>query len=167
MIDPKNPTFAELDRDGAIEEAAAKAGVTRSRFLRMSAFAGGGLIVGGLPVAFSVAQGTSKNDVAILNYAETTDFLLAALREPLAVILSLVTVPVFKLVTGWGKYSRRKWKVFRKQQIKAEAAAWYPYYRSGIGQLGEGQRREIQRLAAGRGVLALRGRQQDQHGAPP
>ncbi len=78
MIDPRNPTFAELDRDGAIEEAAAKAGVTRSRFLRLSAFAGGGLIVGGIPVAFSRAQGTSKGDVDILNYALTLEYLEAA-----------------------------------------------------------------------------------------
>ena len=77
-MNPKNPTFAELDRDGAIEEAAAKAGVTRSRFLRLSAFAGGGLIIGGIPVAFSRAQGTSKGDVDILNYALTLEYLEAA-----------------------------------------------------------------------------------------
>ncbi len=54
------PRFEELDRDGAIEEAAAKAGVTRSQLLRRTAFAGGGLLIGGLPAAFTLAQGTSK-----------------------------------------------------------------------------------------------------------
>jgi hypothetical protein len=81
MIDPKNPTFAELDRDGAIEEAAARAGINRSQFLRRSAFIGGGLIIGGIPAAFSVAQGTSKGDVDILNYALTLEYLEAAFYD--------------------------------------------------------------------------------------
>lgn len=71
--------------------------------------------------------------VAILNYAETTDFLLAALREPLVVILSLVTVPVFRLFMAWGRFSRRRWAYFRKTQAKAEASSWYMVYRSSIG----------------------------------
>ena len=72
------PTFEELDRDGAIEEAAAKAGVNRSQFLRRSAFVGGGLLIGGLPAAFSLAQGTSQGDIDILNYALTLEYLEAA-----------------------------------------------------------------------------------------
>jgi len=72
------PTLGELDRDGALQEAAEKAGVTRSQLLRRSAFVGGGLIVGGLPVAFSVAQGASKGDIDILNYALTLEYLEAA-----------------------------------------------------------------------------------------
>jgi rubrerythrin len=72
------PSLAELDRDGALQEAAEKAGISRSQLLRRSAFIGGGLIVGGLPVAFSVAQNTSKGDIDILNYALTLEYLEAA-----------------------------------------------------------------------------------------
>ncbi len=72
------PSLGDLDSDGALQEAAAKAGVTRSQLIRRSAFVGGGLIVGGLPVAFSYAQGASKGDVDILNYALTLEYLEAA-----------------------------------------------------------------------------------------
>ncbi len=72
------PSFEELDRDGAIEEAAGRAGVTRSQFLRRSAFAGGGLLIGGLPAAFAVAKGSASGDIDILNYALTLEYLEAA-----------------------------------------------------------------------------------------
>ena len=78
MNDDLYPTLDELDRDGALQETAAKAGLTRAQLLRRTAFAGGGLIVGGLPAAFSIAQGSGSGDVDILNYALTLEYLEAA-----------------------------------------------------------------------------------------
>ncbi len=71
--------------------------------------------------------------VAILNYAETADFLLAALREPLVVMLSLVTVPVFKIFMRTGRWLRKRSKKMQAMQRRYEASSWYLPYRSSIG----------------------------------
>jgi rubrerythrin len=79
MIHPSDefPTVDELDRDGALCEAAEKAGVPRAAFLRrVGAFAGGGLLIGGLPAGVALAQGAPPaSDIAILNYALTLEYL--------------------------------------------------------------------------------------------
>jgi len=77
----------KLDADGAIRETAEAAGLDRNAFLRKSALAGGGLIAGG--AFFTQYLGTAEaliskkrrsktNDVKILNYALTLEFLEAA-----------------------------------------------------------------------------------------
>lgn len=81
----------EVDRDGALENADGRAreagvdGITRGALLRKAAvLAGGGVALGAIPVGFAAAQGASpatkspQQDIAILNYALTLEYLEAA-----------------------------------------------------------------------------------------
>jgi rubrerythrin len=73
-------TLEEVDRDGAVREAAeAVRGDTRAGLLRKGGvLAAAGLGVAALPAGFALAQGTSASDVEILNYALTLEYLEAA-----------------------------------------------------------------------------------------
>jgi rubrerythrin len=76
-----------VDADGAIRESAQAAGLDRADFLKKGALAGGGLIAGSAmfgtflssaEAAISTTKRSKANDVKILNYALTLEFLEAA-----------------------------------------------------------------------------------------
>lgn len=75
-----------LDADGAIRDAGEAAGIGRGDFLKRGALAGGGLIAGGAMFGTFLSSAeaaisskkSKKNDVRILNYALTLEFLEAA-----------------------------------------------------------------------------------------
>lgn len=77
-------TLEALDRDGALREQGAEAHDAaddgRSAFpLGAGALAGGALALGAIPLAFAgAANGLSRGDVKILNYALTLEYLEAA-----------------------------------------------------------------------------------------
>jgi hypothetical protein len=69
-----------FDRDGALEETAAAAGVDRTQLLRSAALGGGALLGGSALLGLlagpaRAASSASANDVAILNYALTLEYL--------------------------------------------------------------------------------------------
>jgi len=76
-----------IDASGAVREAADDAGISRQDFFKKGALAGGGFLAGGVlfnglispaEAAISTRRKSKANDVKILNYALTLEYLEAA-----------------------------------------------------------------------------------------
>lgn len=78
----ETPLIHQFDSDGALQETAAEAGITRSALFARTALAGGAVLSGGvllgvLPSAARAATPDVRSDLAILNFALTLEYLEA------------------------------------------------------------------------------------------
>src|SRR5919204_2428324 len=74
------PTFAEIDRDGALHEAMeGLVGSTRAELLRRTAIGAGGVLAAlALPAAAEAAPAKTHHDVAVLQYDLVLEYLQAS-----------------------------------------------------------------------------------------
>jgi hypothetical protein len=58
--------------------------------------------------------------INVLDYSETGDFLLAALRNPVAVLLAMLPIPLFVIVRRWGQTLRKRSRTYEKYQAQLD-----------------------------------------------
>ncbi|UTI66670.1 ferritin-like domain-containing protein [Paraconexibacter antarcticus] len=112
-------TLETIDSDGAVQEAAERAGFsTRSDFFKKSIYAGGslvagGVLMGGMP-AIASAKPSAKNDVKILQFALTLEYLEAAFYKQAVASGALTDPATFALATTISKHETAHVTFLRK-----------------------------------------------------
>ena len=71
--------------------------------------------------------------INVLDYSETGDFLLAGLKNPLAVLLAILPVPLFIIVRRWGRTLRRRSSVYQQYQERLDRMGWNSLTARGLG----------------------------------
>jgi hypothetical protein len=114
-------TLETIDSDGAVQEAAERAGFsTRSDFFKKSIYAGGslaagGVLMGGMPALASAAtKPSAKNDIAILNFALTLEYLEAAFYKQAVANGALTDAATLALATTISKHEAAHVSFLRK-----------------------------------------------------
>jgi rubrerythrin len=119
-----------LDADGAIRDGAESAGLDRGDFLKKGALAGGGLIAGSAmfgtflssaEAAISSTKRSKTNDVAILNYALTLEFLEAEFYKQAVANQAYGTNPALKAFAETVARHEAKHVSFLKGALGAKA----------------------------------------------
>lgn len=125
-----NLNLESVDADGAIRDAAEAAGLDRSDFLKKSALAGGGLFVGSAmfaqvlspaEAAISKNKRSKGNDVKILNYALTLEYLEAAFYKKAVANKVYGEDAPLKLFAETVARHEASHVVFLKKALKSEA----------------------------------------------
>jgi hypothetical protein len=118
-------TLETLDRDGALQEAVERVrGGSRADLLRGAAV-GGAALVGALALP-ELGRGATANDVDILNYALTLEYLQASFYTETERIGALKTVPARRAARVLGSVERAHVKALRK--VLGRSAVKRPFF---------------------------------------
>jgi hypothetical protein len=122
-------TLEALDQDGAIREAAEAAGATRADFLKRGAAAGAAFVAGGVlfsglvspaEAAISNSHRSKKNDIKILNYALTLEYLESTFYNQ-ADTSGALTQPEIKVFASVVRNHENAHVVFLKKALGSKA----------------------------------------------
>lgn len=142
-----------LDRDGAIAEAADRAGHTRAGFLRMAALAGG-VSAGAFAGLADTAEAASTGDIDILNYALTLEYLEAAFSTEAEVRAGLFG-PALRLAGVIGAHERAH--VAALQGVLGKAAVKKPRFAFGAATRSQDAFLKTANVLEDTGVAAYKG----------
>jgi hypothetical protein len=157
-------TLETLDRDGAIRETAEAAGASRADFLKRGGMAGAGFLAGGVlfsglvspaEAAISTKSRSKKNDVRILNYALTLEFLEAEFYKQANASGALTQPEVRQFAVITGQHEAAHVKTLR--QVLGSKAVKKPSFDFGDTVTNEDKFKQTAQVLEDTGVAAYAG----------